>query len=81
MHLFMGALSYDFQRTLLRQWQDTPIAANMAEAVARLIKPYEVRVAHGQAGTLHSRLLKSKTRVSSPTSLTEPSTPTVPAST
>ncbi len=51
MHLFMSALSYGFQQTLLRQWRDIFHSAYIAEAVARLIKSYEIKVSSPRSST------------------------------
>ncbi len=37
-------------------WQANPYMDNISKAVAHLLNPYGVRVAHRPAGTLHSRL-------------------------
>ncbi len=52
MHLFMGALSYSIQRSLLQQWHDIFHGAYIAEAVDPLSKPYEVRVRSHRSSTV-----------------------------
>ncbi len=44
-------------------WQAIPYVANTSEAVARLLKPQAIGVAHRQAGTLRSRLMTIKDRI------------------
>ncbi len=46
-------------------WQAIPYTANISEAVARLLKPYGIRVAHRPAGKLRSRLMRIKDGVDS----------------
>ncbi len=44
-------------------WQAVPFIANISEAVAHVLKPYGVGVAHRPAGTIRSRLMRIKDRV------------------
>ncbi len=50
-------------RKMVRVFITVPYVANISEAVARLLKPFAVGVAHRPAGTLRSRVMRIKDRV------------------
>ncbi len=65
-HLYRRLCRNDQQALVLKDrgyGKQFPYIANISEAVARLLKPYGVGVAHRPAGTLRSRLMRIIDRV------------------